>query len=55
MNFGRPRRIPEPVRARGEKIHVHRSVKIRMDAEGLEGGKYEPKAKFEDFDFEWVD
>ena len=55
MNLGRPRRIPAPVRERKEKICVHRSVKIRKDAEGLEGGKYEPKAKFEDLDFEWVD
>jgi hypothetical protein len=55
MNLGYPRRIPGPVRERKEKIYVHRSVKIRKDAEGLEGGKYEPKAKFEDLDFEWVD
>jgi hypothetical protein len=54
MNLGSPRRIPGPVRERKEKIYVHRSVKIRRDAEGLEGGKYEPKAKFEDLDFEWV-
>jgi hypothetical protein len=54
-NFGRPRRIPGPVRKRKEKIFVHRSVKTRMDADDLEGGKYEPQAKFEQFDFEWVD
>ena len=55
MNLGSPRRIPGPVRERKEKIYVHRSVKIRLEAEGLEGGKYEPKAKFEDLDYEWVD
>ena len=55
MNLGHPRRIPGPIRERKEKIYVHRSVKIRMEAEGLEGGKYKPKAKFEDLDYEWVD
>jgi hypothetical protein len=34
---------------------VHRSVKIRMDAEGLEGGKYSPRAKFDHVQYEWVD
>jgi hypothetical protein len=55
MNLGHARNVPEPVREKGEKVLVHRSVKIRMDAEGLEGGKYEPKAKFDHFDHEYVD
>jgi hypothetical protein len=55
MNLGRPRRVPEPVSERDQKIHVHRSVKTRMEAEGLEGGKYTPRAKFEELDFDWVD
>lgn len=55
MNLGGPRRVPEPVTERGNKILVHRSVKTRMEAEGLEGGKYTPRAKFEHLDFEWVD
>ena len=54
-NLGRPRRVPKPVRERNEKILVHRSVKTRMDAEGLEGGRYTPRAKFEQLNFEWVD
>ncbi|KZV61060.1 hypothetical protein PENSPDRAFT_678653 [Peniophora sp. CONT] len=40
MNLGRPREIP---RSEG-KLLVHRSVKFRMEAEGLTGGKYVPKA-----------
>jgi hypothetical protein len=55
LNLGRPRRVPEPGGELNKKIHVHRSVKTRMEAEGLEGGRYTPKAKFEDLDFEWVD
>ncbi|KAF8481731.1 hypothetical protein DFH94DRAFT_732636 [Russula ochroleuca] len=55
VNLGHARRIPGPVRERKEKIRVHRSVKIRLEAEGLEGGKYEPLAKFEHLDFEWED
>src|ERR1700677_2948393 len=53
-NFGRGRRVPAPVGEKGGKVLVHRSVKIRMEAEGLPEGKYEPKAKFQDFDYEWV-
>ena len=54
VNLGRPR---EPLRPRGdERILVHRSVKTRMDSgSGLEGRKYEPKAKFDCGDVEWVD
>ena len=55
VNFGRGRRIPNPVRERKEKILVHRSVKIRMDADCLETEKYNPKAKFKHHDVEWVD
>jgi hypothetical protein len=55
FNLGRGRRVPAPVTEKGEKVLVHRSVKIRMEAEGLPEGKYEPKAKFQDFDHEWVD
>ena len=55
MNLGHGRKAPEPIREYGEKILVHRSVKIRMEAEGLEGGKYVPKTKFLHFDHEWVD
>jgi len=55
VNLGRGRQIPNPVCERKEKILVHRSVKTRMDAEFLERGKYNPKAKFEHCDVEWVD
>jgi len=55
INWGRPREVPEPVGEMDEKIHVHRSVKTRMEAEGMEGGKYTPRAKFEHLDFDWVD
>jgi len=34
---------------------VHRSVKIRMEAKGLKGGDYVPKARFDHADCEWVD
>jgi len=55
MNLGGPREIPRSVREKKEKLYVHRSVKIRMEAEGLDGGKYVPRAKFEEQEFEWVD
>ncbi len=55
INLGSARNIPEPVSENGEKVLVHRSVKTRMEAEGLKGGKYVPKAEFIDFDHEWVD
>ncbi|KAH8990234.1 hypothetical protein EDB92DRAFT_1865077 [Lactarius akahatsu] len=45
VNFGRPRKIMKPNRE-GEKILVHRSVKLRMNAE---------KAKFDPEEIEWVD
>ncbi|KAI0253198.1 hypothetical protein BJV78DRAFT_1372674 [Lactifluus subvellereus] len=52
MNMARGREIPEPLCDSGEKVLVHRSVKIRMETEGL---KYVPKAKFDHLDYEWVD
>ncbi|KAH9170531.1 hypothetical protein EDB89DRAFT_2220675 [Lactarius sanguifluus] len=55
MNLGAGRTVPEPIPENGEKVYVHRSVKMRMEAEGLKGGKYVPNAKFQDFDHEWVD
>ncbi|KAI0268250.1 hypothetical protein BC834DRAFT_683471 [Gloeopeniophorella convolvens] len=53
MNMGQAREIPPP--DAGEKILVHRSVQIRMAAEGLKGGIYEPKAQFQHLPVEWVD
>jgi len=51
LNLGRGRKIPKQKR-RG--FYVHRTVKLRREAEGLEGGKYEPKAHFK-VDPTWVD
>jgi len=54
VNLGRPRELLRPTRD-GEKICVHRSVKIRMDLGfEVEGGKYNPKARFDHRDVEWV-
>jgi hypothetical protein len=52
-NRGQPRVIPNPLRE--DFVRVHRSVKIRMEAE-RDGGKpkYEPKAKVAGA-FVWVD
>ena len=55
LNLGHGRKVPAPVTDKGEKVLVHRSVKTRMEAEGLPEGKYEPKAKFQHLDYEWVD
>ena len=55
VNWGRGRQIPNPVRERKEKVFVHRSVKTRMEAVFMENGKYNPKAKFEHRDVDWVD
>ncbi|KAI9442825.1 hypothetical protein BJY52DRAFT_1194667 [Lactarius psammicola] len=54
VNFGRPRKIMKPIRE-GEKILVHRSVELRMNAEKSKlGGKaYKPKAKFDPEEIEW--
>ena len=50
MNLGRAREIP-----RGDgNLLVHRSVKMRMEAEGLTGGVYKPRAKFP-VEPTWVD
>ncbi|KAG6380609.1 hypothetical protein JVT61DRAFT_4975 [Boletus reticuloceps] len=38
----------------GVQIKLHRSVKIRMEADGLQRGKYWPKAKLK-VQPEWVD
>ncbi|KAI9439730.1 hypothetical protein H4582DRAFT_2075104 [Lactarius indigo] len=56
VNFGRPREIMKPNR-KGEKILVHRSVELRMNAEKSQlGGKaYKPKAKVNPEEIEWVD
>jgi len=54
VNFGRPRELLKP--RRDGRILVHRSVKTRMDlGSKLEGRKYEPKARFDHGDVEWVD
>lgn len=42
MNFGKGRVIPQ--QALG--FNVHRTVKIRMEAKDLKGGKYVPRARF---------
>lgn len=57
INLGHGRQVPKPVREGKEKILVHRSVKTRMDADSdfLEKGEYNPKAKFEHCQVEWVD
>ncbi|KAK0457434.1 uncharacterized protein EV420DRAFT_1480512 [Desarmillaria tabescens] len=51
MNRGRPRRIPRQYQ---EGLKVHRTVKLRMEAEGLEGGKYVPRPRWS-VDPTWVD
>jgi hypothetical protein len=51
-NKGRGREVPEPLCDRREKVLVHRSVKIRMEANDID---YMPKASFHHLDFEWVD
>jgi len=53
--MGHSRQVPRDVREKRVKLRVHRSVKIRMEAEGLDDGKYVPKMKFESHDVEWVD
>ncbi|KAI0053464.1 hypothetical protein FA95DRAFT_1531273 [Auriscalpium vulgare] len=50
-NLGRARVIPEQ---EGHKVYIHRSVKIRMDAEDLKGGKYKPRPELP-HKFEWAD
>jgi hypothetical protein len=51
INFGGPRTIPKQKKI---GVKVHRSVKIRMQAEGLfKDKKYAPAAKL-DVEPEWV-
>lgn len=52
VNFGRGRHIPRPMQ--DVQVKIHRTVKIRMEANGLPGGKYKPKAKFK-VEPVWVD
>ena len=51
VNMGHGRHVP-----RQDKVGVkfHRSVKIRQEADSLEGGRYWPKAKLR-VEPEWVD
>ena len=50
MNLGRGRLIPK----HHTPCYVHRSVHTRMQAKGLKGGTYHPKAMY-DNDPIWVD
>ena len=43
-NMGRAREIP---RQKAHPVYVHRSMKMRMEAERARGGVYEPRARFE--------
>ncbi|KAG2353988.1 hypothetical protein BDR07DRAFT_1431103 [Suillus spraguei] len=53
VNLGRGRHIRRQVQ---DGVKIHRSVKIRMEAENLEGGKYLPRAKLQpEVTPEWVD
>lgn len=45
INLGRPRSIPVSKDA-NQIVRVHRSVRLRMEAEGLKQGKYKPSAIF---------
>ncbi|KAG9308955.1 hypothetical protein JVU11DRAFT_11257 [Chiua virens] len=53
VNMGQGRHIP---RQQNENVAIklHRTVKIRMEADGLQDGKYWPKAKLK-VEPEWVD
>jgi uncharacterized protein (DUF2235 family) len=53
VNMGAGRRIPMQEKE-GVKIKLHRTVKIRMEADGLSGGKYWPQAKLK-VEPEWVE
>ena len=52
MNLGRGRTVPQGKHQ--PAFYVHRSVKLRMEAEDLEGGPYEPMAEF-GIEPTWVD
>lgn len=51
--MGRPRRVEMQKKNR---IKIHRSVMVRMEAQGIGGvkGKYSPRVKFRDEPI-WVD
>ncbi|PSR72079.1 hypothetical protein PHLCEN_2v12060 [Hermanssonia centrifuga] len=51
VNLGHGRKIPKQKR---QGFFVHRSVKIRMETEGLAGGPYTPHARFK-VEPTWVD
>ncbi|KIK36776.1 hypothetical protein CY34DRAFT_26234 [Suillus luteus UH-Slu-Lm8-n1] len=51
VNMGRGRHIQRQIK---DGVKLHRSVKIRMEAENLKGGKYWPKAKLK-VEPKWVD
>ncbi|KAI3604564.1 hypothetical protein WG66_008327 [Moniliophthora roreri] len=51
-NLGRGRTVPGQ-KKRG--VRVHRSVKMRMDAQYPDGSKYTPKATFDTQNVTWVD
>lgn len=51
VNMGRGRHIQRQIK---DGVKIHRSVKIRMEAENLKGGKYWPKAKLK-VEPKWVD
>jgi hypothetical protein len=53
VNMGTGRHIPMQQKE-GIEIKIHRTVKIRMEADGLLGGKYWPKAKLK-VEPQWVD
>ena len=42
MNLGRGRLVPK----HHTPFNVHRSVKMRMESQHTQGGKYTPKAQF---------
>ncbi|KAI0368947.1 hypothetical protein BV20DRAFT_947314 [Pilatotrama ljubarskyi] len=50
MNLGRGRVVPK----HHEPFYVHRSVKLRMEAKGLQGGPYTPRAQYVNEPI-WVD
>ncbi|KAJ3741442.1 hypothetical protein DFH05DRAFT_1506115 [Lentinula detonsa] len=50
-NLGRARRIPR----QKQGVKIHRSVKMRMEAQYEDGGKYVPKAKFDPKYVTWID
>ncbi|KAG2037507.1 hypothetical protein BDR03DRAFT_956764 [Suillus americanus] len=51
VNMGHGRHVQ---RQHQDGVKVHRSVKIRMEADHLKGGKYSPKAKLK-VEPKWVD